>query len=108
MHVLYKLYKEHAPESAAGMGDEPDTAGALLNFAEQKVSIISTEVGNVESIFLYGATYVLQQHLEGDLGYAYSEVNGLRGHVQAKETVDMPALLALLDKFGFTYDEFDA
>ena len=35
-----------------------------------------------------------------------AEVNGLAGHVQAKETVDMPAVFALCNKWGWQYEEF--
>ena len=106
IHVFYSMYKQHAPESAAGMGDTPDTDGAKLNFPQKHVDIVSTTSGNEEVIFLPGPdTYALQWHLETKLGYTYSELNGLRGHVQAKATVDMPALHALLDKYGWTYED---
>ena len=94
------------PLTAGDIGDGPDMEGALP-FVNKMVPIITTMHESKEVIFLTD-TYVLQEHLEGDLGFSYVlDVNGLKGHVQDKAAVDMTAVHALLDKFGFAYEEYE-
>ena len=68
----------------------------------------SAETSHNDSRCVQADTYVLQEHLEGGLGFSYVlDVNGIKGHVKDKAAVDMTAVHALLDKFGFAYEEYE-
>ena len=106
LNVMFDLAKA-LPGTGPQLAEAPDMEGSLP-FPELKVPIITTMYEDVESIFLMD-TFCLQEHLEHpSMGFTYKgDVNGLRGHVKAKDEVDMEALTALLDKFGYTYEVYD-
>ena len=74
---------------------------------DQHINIVPTEYNGVASIFLQGATFVMQKQLEVNLNFEFkTDVNGLRGHIIAADTFDKPALLAVLALYGFTFTDY--
>ena len=105
VHIIFALAKT-LPLTGSELGNEPDVKDALP-FVNKTIPIITTTHEGKEVIFLTD-TYVLQEHLEGGLGFSYVlDVNGIKGHVKDKAAVDMTAVHALLDKFGFAYEEYE-
>ena len=106
VQVMFELAKA-LPTTGAQLQDTIDMEGSLP-FPELKIPIVSTTYEGIESIFLTD-TYCLQEHLEDpSMGFVYNmDVNGLKGHIKAKSEVDMQALIGLLDKFGYSHEEFD-
>ena len=80
---------------------------SIARAQEQHINIIETDYNGAASIFLHGATFVLQQHLELHLNLEYkTDVNGLRGHMISAKDFDKSALLAIFDRYGFTFTEY--
>ena len=74
-----------------------------------KIYIVPTQVDGTDYIFLYGATFVLQDHLETNLGYVFNaNVNGLKGHLIPAEDFNKDNLLTVLNRYGFSHDDFTA
>ena len=74
---------------------------------DQHINLVPTEYHGVASIFLQGATFVMQKHLEVTLNFEYkTDVNGLRGHIIAADLFDKSALLTVLERYGFTHTDY--
>ena len=77
----------------------------------QLINIVPVTVDEVPSVFLTGATFIMQKHLEFTLGYEPRVrddclVNGLRGHLISLVDFDKPALIAILEKYGIDYADY--
>ena len=77
---------------------------------EQTINIVPVTIEDVPSVFLHGATFVMQKHLENTLGFEYKGdndlVNGLRGHLITVANFNKPALLAILERYGIAHIDY--
>ena len=78
-----------------------------LRAQDQHINLVPTDYHGVASVFVHGATFVLQKHLEVTLKFEYkTDVNGLRGHIIPADAFDKSELLAILTRYGFTHTDY--